>query len=244
MTNDDKMFVMNGAFLIVGVAVVLLSFFWFFSLPGIIVGGLMIWAVFKYYREVREAKKHFELERAQETIRHLEEELDSRASCVSPPDARDLPGIPPTNRPADRFTASPVSGERLGQHSMARADAPERPNVIAPLETDAQPWQSRRAPEIKPRQRLRTSDTKCEVATKSRRRCLRMAKVTLNGRLLCEMHANLHIAGKGLTWHTKNVRAEAGKCEVRSNSGRRCVRWAQHVVDGALRAPCTLGSRQ
>lgn len=82
------------------------------------------------------------------------------------------------------------------------------------------------------------STSKCEVATgKSGRRCLKPATHTRDGRLLCELHANLQHGGKDLQWATDDAREGSSKCQSLTKAGKRCPRWAKFAEANRLYCP-------
>ena len=87
------------------------------------------------------------------------------------------------------------------------------------------------------RYRLWSSDSKCEVLTKSGRRCVRWAPYTRDGRLLCEMHADWQHGGQSHRWATQNQRGGISKCESNTRSGKRCLRWAKFACGDTLFCP-------
>ena len=152
------------------------------------------------------------------TSRVAEEEPARAPEAQAPPLVLTRTDLVAEEEPAQAPEAGPV-----GPLEVAPPQAPDDP--VEPPATAPYKY------------RLWFSTSKCEVQAKSGRRCAKSATHTRDGRLLCELHANLQHGGKDLQWATDDAREGSSKCQSLTKAGKRCPRWAKFAEANRLYCP-------
>lgn len=222
--------------------VLLLVGLFLFMLPLALIGGFMAWTGWRYFGEQEEgrkaAEKEWELGEAQAELREAQEETALLRKELDSTQSVSL-STGPAAASTDEMPASP-------DNSVRPSAVGDRTPIQEVQETPAEesgftsPSTGAALRQVRARETLISSDSKCEVATRSGRRCTRTATVTLDGRLPCELHTDLVLAGKRLNWHQRDRRKGSSKCEQVLASGARCNRWGRHAVDETLICPMHL----